>query len=249
MTPYTVALDGFRGPLDVLLHLIESQELAITQVSLAQVADQYMQYINETPSLPADSIADFLVIASKLLLIKSKALLPQLDIEDEDAIDLEKQLRMYKRFIDASRKIEQLVAQKNFTFTRDVYPTHTFEGFQPPKKQLTIEKLQTIFEALLKRIEPVEVLQKRVIERVVTIKEKIQQIRDRILQQAYVSFKQSVLEFGTKSEKIVSFLAVLELAKQKIIDIQQDAFLGDIIIKKAQGAETREVSTETEFLE
>ncbi len=246
---YAVTLDSFQGPLDVLLQLIEQHELEITQISLAYVADQYMHYITTHSDIPPDEIADFLVIASKLILIKSKALLPTLELEDEDAVDLARQLKMYKQFVDASKQIEILIARKAFTHTRDAFPPHAVEGFQPPKKLLDGAKMRDIFALLLSKLEPVEVLQKRIIERTVTIKEKIQYIRDEIMRQAHISFQKTVLEFGTRSEKIVSFLAVLELAKQRIIDISQDTYLGDIIIRKAEGAELKQISTETEFLE
>lgn len=183
---YAVTLDSFQEPLDLLLQLIEQQELEITQISLAHVADQYMQYISTHPAIPPDEIADFLVVASKLILIKSKALLPTLDIEDEDAVDLAKQLKMYKQFIDASKHIEVLIARKAFTYTRDAFPPHAVEGFQPPKKLLDGIKMRDIYALLLSKLEPVEVLQKRVIECVVTIKEKIQYIRDAIMRQAWL---------------------------------------------------------------
>jgi segregation and condensation protein A len=248
MHNYQVASDQYSGPLDILLQMIESQELDITSVSLAQVSDQYVLYINEHPEIPPEELADFLVIASKLLVIKSKALLPTLEIEEEYD-DLEAQLKMYKQFVDASKKLQEKINEGHATFAKDTFPPHAIEGFVPPKKPLSIEKMHDLFELLLKKMEPVQVLKKKVIERVVTIREKITQIRESILRQATVSFNRVILETGSKSEKIVAFLAVLELAKQRIVDIDQDTFLGDIIVRKTDKAESIEVSTETEFLE
>src|SRR3989338_3373250 len=93
-----VKVEQFEGPLTLLLELIDDQKLDITQVSLATVADQYLAYIHAQPKWDPDELADFLVVAAKLLLIKSKVLLPNLDLgEEEDTLALEQQLKMLKR--------------------------------------------------------------------------------------------------------------------------------------------------------
>ena len=98
--------EKFSGPLALLLSLIEKEELDITEVNLAKIADQYVEYIKRNSNLSVDEMADFLVIAAKLLYAKSKALLPYLyaDDEDDDIEDLEKQLKMYQEFVAASKK-------------------------------------------------------------------------------------------------------------------------------------------------
>jgi len=86
-TPYTIRLPDFEGPLDLLLHLIEREELDITRLSLAQVTDQYMQYLNTMQRADVEQMAEFLVVAAKLLLIKSRLLLPQEPVPGEEPSD------------------------------------------------------------------------------------------------------------------------------------------------------------------
>ena len=108
-------LEKFEGPLSLLLKLIEQEELDITQVSLANVADQYVNYIRQSDHINPDEVADFLVVAAKLLLIKSRALLPYLYPEEEEDIEeLQQQLRMYQEFVKASKGINLMLGKKKF---------------------------------------------------------------------------------------------------------------------------------------
>ena len=122
-----IKINSFEGPLGLLLQLIEKEEMDITQVSLAKIADQYIEYINEADNINPEEMADFLVVATRLLLIKSKALLPFLYPEEEEEIkDLEFQLKMYKEFLEAMKKIEALIGRKRFMFPRKRIHLHVF---------------------------------------------------------------------------------------------------------------------------
>src|SRR3990167_7246611 len=112
-----IKLEQFEGPLDLLLTLIEEQKIDITQVSLSQVTEQFLQYVSTARGMHPEELADFLVVAAKLLFIKSKTLLPSLHIEEEDG-DLEKQLKMYKLYYDASQRIQAMLAQRRYSFSR-----------------------------------------------------------------------------------------------------------------------------------
>src|SRR3989344_5157057 len=104
---HSFRLEQFEGPLDLLLQLIEQQELDITTVSLAKVTDQYLQYLEELERIVPEEVADFLLVASKLIYLKSKYLLPDLAVADEqDSGDLERQLKMYRQFYEASKVME-----------------------------------------------------------------------------------------------------------------------------------------------
>ena len=99
-----IKIENFEGPLDLLLQLIEREELDITTVSLLDVADQYINYLSKIEDKKPEMLADFLLIAAKLLYIKSRALLPELETDsDEDSMDLARQLKMYKKFVEASK--------------------------------------------------------------------------------------------------------------------------------------------------
>lgn len=226
-----IKVDNFEGPLDLLLHLIESEELDITTVSLAQVADQYIGYIESLPEKQPDLLADFLLIAAKLLLIKSRALLPEI-FQDEDGslYDLERQLKMYKKYLEASKEIEKLVAQKRFAFGRPEYIRPAGAKFVPPK-QLNKNKLHQTMKATVGELSALARLPKKSLERVISIKEKIEEIRQLLKQRDFIHWHELIEKAKDKTEIIVSFLGILELNKQKNLEIEQAEVFGEIKIK------------------
>jgi segregation and condensation protein A len=230
--PYTIHLQQFQGPLDLLLQLIEEQKLDITQLSLAQVTDQYIEYLDQSPEIDPRELADFLVVAAKLLLIKSKELLPVLDWEqEEEASDLEKQLKIYKEYYEASKILHKIILKKNFTFVREKPPITIAPIFSPPK-WLTKDVLAQTFQDVLKNLEPIVKLPQETIKRVISMKEKIRQIRELILEKAQINFGYLVKDSKSKVEIVVSFLALLELVKQKIVVVEQEGMFGEISIMK-----------------
>src|SRR5437870_4122535 len=103
---FEVATEQFSGPLQLLLDIIEREELPITDVSLAKITEDYVNYL-QIQKVPPEDLADFLVVASSLLLIKSRALLPQLQIDEEEGPDLASQLALYKEFVEMAKEIEK----------------------------------------------------------------------------------------------------------------------------------------------
>lgn len=230
MTSYKIKLEHFEGPLDLLLHLIEGQEMDITQVSLANVADQFISYVETSGELIPEEAADFLVVAAKLLLIKSKAILPSLQIDDEEASDLEKQLKIYKQYYDASKIINEIIKKRRFSFAR-LKPIRVFTPKFSPPEDLKPPEMRNIFIEILKRIEPIVNLPKEVIRKTITISEKIQQIKNFIIREVSFNFKKLLSSGGTKTEVIVAFLAMLELVKQRTIIVQQTEMFEEIEIR------------------
>ncbi len=231
--PYLIRLQQFEGPLDLLLRLIEEQKLDITQVSLAQIANQYIEYINQNPDIPPSELADFLVIAAKLLLIKSKELLPVLSPEEEEeASNLEKQLKIYKEYYEASKILNKIILKKNFTFTRKT-PLITQKPIFNPPLWLTKEILVQTFQKTLKNLKPIFKIPQKTIKKIISLQEKIKQINELILKNSQINFSNLINGLKSKTEIILNFLALLELFKQKIIIIQQKETFGEItIIKK-----------------
>jgi len=227
--PITVKLEKFEGPLDLLLQLIEREDLPITEVSLSSVTDQYLRAIKAT-KVPSEDLADFLLVAAKLLLIKSRILLPQIDLGlEEEGIPLDVQLRMYKEFVEAAKIIDAKIKKKQFAFVREKPPFQ--KGFFPPKT-LTSEKMAAVFREIVKALEPVIALPKQALERAVSIQDKIARIRQLLSDRAQASFSSLLREAKNKTEVIVSFLALLELVKQKIVDVDQEKLFEDIEIKR-----------------
>lgn len=225
-----IKIEKFEGPLDLLLQLIEQEELDISQVALAQVTEQYLQALDQAEVFSAEELADFLVVAAKLLLIKSRILLPQLALEGaEEASDLEKQLKIFKEYLEASKNIAKIIRKRRFTFSRGKPAVVIANKFSPPEN-INGEKLKELFLGILKEIELVVSLPKAMVEKTVSISEKIETIRAMILDKALVSFKSIIKEAKTKTEVIVSFLALLELVKQRSVIVKQSRLFQDIEI-------------------
>lgn len=230
--PYLIKLQQFQGPLDLLLQLIEDQKLDITQLSLAQVTDQYIEYLDQNPEIAPVELADFLVIAAKLLLIKSKELLPVLNWEqEEEASDLENQLKIYKEYYEASKVLHKIILKKNFSFAREKSLITIVPIFSAPK-WLTKDVLVQTFQDVLKNLEPIVKLPQETIKRVISLKEKIKQIRELILEKTQISFNHLINGSKSKIEIVVSFLALLELVKQKIVKVEQERMFEEILIMK-----------------
>ncbi|HXK32808.1 MAG TPA: ScpA family protein [Dehalococcoidia bacterium] len=232
---FQLQLPVFNGPLDLLLHLIEREELDITSVALVQVADQYMEHLRSGEQLNLDALADFIYIGARLLLLKSRALLPrpeaqqQADDDDEDiGDDLARQLMEYRRFKEAAGQLREIERAGLHSYPRIAPPPEL-----PPPPGLdgvTLEMLQQMVqEALTRRPaarEPVQIIRPHKI----TVREKIAALRDRLAAQGRLSFRAIVEECRTRTEVIVSFLAVLELIKSRVLDAQQDDAFADIIL-------------------
>jgi segregation and condensation protein A len=228
-------IDKFEGPLGLLLQLIESQEMDITEISLVKIADQYIEYIRSSDHLKPEELADFLVVAAKLLLIKSRALLPFLKGEEEEEIkEFEHQLRMYKEFLEAAKKIEVIIGKKRFSFARE-FNRQAFLAnarlFSPPKN-LKAADLNAVFNEIIRNIRPIEVLEEKNLEQIVNIEDRILAIQQILLEKIKVSFNHILAGAKNKTEVIVSFLAMLELIKQRDITVGQMEMFGEIEINR-----------------
>jgi segregation and condensation protein A len=225
----------FQGPLGLLLQIIEKEEMDITQVSLAKIADQYIEYIKNVDNINPEEMADFLVVAARLLLIKSKALLPYLYPEEEKEIEeLERQLKMYKEFLEAMKQVEKMIGKKKFMFAREFNRKALMANinlFSPPKN-LNAGELKMIFEDLLGRVKPPEKLKEEQLERKINIEDKIKAIQEMVFARMKTNFAEILKSAESKTEIIVSFLAMLELIKQRDITVEQLGLFNEITICK-----------------
>lgn len=225
-------LNNFEGPLDLLLQLIEDEELDITKVSLLQVAEQYISYLENIEDKKPEMLADFLLIAAKLLFIKSKALLPELfDSQDEeDTWELEQQLKMYKRYYDASQVMEKILAQQAYAYPRPEQVKNVKVKFVPGKS-FNSQKLKTIMQAIIKNLDDIIKLPKQSLAKVVSIKEKIKQIRDLLKNKEVIKFSELNSGLENRTEMIIAFLGLLELVKQRSVVIKQNGLFDEITIE------------------
>lgn len=236
---YKVQLPVFEGPLDLLLRLIEQEELDITTVALAQVADQYLAHLAELEERQARDLSDFLVVAAKLLLIKSEALLPRPpsptpEAEAEDSGDqLVQQLLIYKRFKSIA----------NLLHEREKQGLHSYIRLAPlPKRDPQLDIGDATVQDLLRVAqEALDVVNGPPVGEVVspvtvTIDQQIELIKQKLSQRRQIRFRQLLSEATTRVEIIVTLLAVLELIKQDQITVKQEKLFGAIILEESPEA-------------
>lgn len=226
---YHIKLEQFEGPLDLLLQLTEQEKLDITRVSLAKIADQYLEYISGSRDITLAHLADFLTVASRLILIKSKALLPMLEFteeEEEEIKDLEHQLAQYKKFKDAAKNLAEVFDSKKISFSRE-----GFLGlgvvFYPPEN-ICAEDLQKAFNRVLGEIPIQEKLEQKMVQEIITLEDKILHLQETLRERVTTSFSQLVANAVDRVEVVVSFLAMLELVKQRLIHVEQGELFSEI---------------------
>ena len=233
---YTVRTSVYEGPLDLLLDLIERAELDITSVSLATVTDQYLSYINGLQQLNPDEISAFLVIAAKLLQIKSEALLPRPPArapgEEDVGRSLVDQLKLYKRFKEIGGWLNARQQANLRTYLR-VAPPPKVE----PKldlSNLTLERLvAAAVEAFAKERnkQPLGVI---IAPPRVTIREKIDLITETMKEMGHSSFRALLNQGASRLEVVVTFLAMLELVKRYRIQARQENLFSEIEIDRME---------------
>jgi segregation and condensation protein A len=230
---YVTKIEKFEGPLDLLLKLIEKEKMDITDVSLVNITDQFLEHIKKLEIINPENLADFLVIAAQLILIKSKALLPDLEVDEEDEISAEElaaRLREYKIFKDQAQVINNLYKDKNFSFEQEMDMEKTTVFY--PGKNITLDGLRQAMDSLIVGLNKFKSLAEKTVMQTVSLKEKIAHLQDTITKQAKVKFDDIVKNAKTRLDAVVSFLALLELVKQQSIEVEQDKNFGEITARK-----------------
>jgi segregation and condensation protein A len=241
---YQVRLPAFEGPLDLLLQLIEREKLDISSISLAQVADQFLAFVRELEQIGADTLADFLVVASRLVWIKSRLLLPQPsrpndEEEEEDPAEaLARQLREYKRFKNAAAALRSIEEAGYHTYLRAAPPPELERRLETDSSAL-VELLAAAQIALASAAAslPPESLNGMVVPFRLTIHDQIGLIRRATAGSQGVTFQSLLLRAHHRVEIIVTLLAVLELIKRRQIQVAQEQPFGDIMITPVPGSE------------
>ena len=235
---FSVEQEGFSGPLALLLELINGQQLQITKLSLAKVADEYLRHIEEH-DVPSTELADFLLVASRLIYLKSRELMPYLRIDEEDAAaaKLEDQLRLYQEFIAVAAKLEErYLAQAMYRrpMVKGKWKMENGKSETPfmPVKNVSPSALFDTFQSVLKRLEPFFALQETSMERVKTVEERMDELKATLATRANIRFRDVIASAGSKIEIVVSFLALLELLRRKHIVATQAAHGEEIHLER-----------------
>jgi segregation and condensation protein A len=229
---YRVKIEQFEGPLDLLLSLIEEQKLDIVKLSLATVTDQYLEHIKNNQEIHLENLSDFLSVAAKLILIKSKALLPLLKLtaeEEEEIEDLTEKLKEYKKFKEVSLKIGRMDKLRKISISREGY--WGIKSFFYPPADLGVFDLKKHFQLILAEIPLVEKLEEELVKEVITLEEKISDLQRFLTEKIETSFSEIVSNVSEKVEVIISFLAMLEMVKQRMIWVEQGNLFSEIKLK------------------
>lgn len=227
-----IRLPVFEGPLDLLLHLIERDDLDITAVSLVAVTDQYLKAIRQGEGFEPGALAEFVSIGAKLIYLKSRALLPRapqdgVAIDDDDVgrelVDL---LREYKQYTQVVTMLEQRQNAGLRNYTRMAPPPARSEP-ETGLESVTVEMLTKIMRQMLERTpaEPRAVMQR---DSAVTLSERVADFRERLRMRGKFSFRLVMGECRTRLEVVVSFMAILELLKAGDCDARQSGAWADI---------------------
>jgi segregation and condensation protein A len=244
---YTVTIPVFEGPLDLLLQLIEHAELDITAVSLALVTDQYLTYIHQM-QIPADEISAFLVVAAKLIQIKSEALLPRPPVREAGEEDLgealARQLRIYKRFKELSNWLDDRERRHLRTYLRVAPPLKVESRLD--LSNITLADLAAAAEDIFAEEAEKQALGTVISAPLITIREKIALIAKRLGKNRNANFSGLLGKKPSRLEVVVTFLALLELVKRYAVSAQQERLFSDIRIEKLEDWGTDE-DMEIEF--
>ncbi len=231
-----VKTEVFEGPLDLLLTLIEKRKLLINEIALARVADEYVDYLKRHPEFPMGEAAHFILVASTLVLIKSRSLLPQLELsqeEQESVEELEERLRLYQMFRGAGKGIQERFGH-NYLF--EPLDHKDEEPLFHPDARCSVEELRAAADRVLAALpKQEEQVPRAVVQKIVSLEEMIDRLIDRVKSASRTSFR----EFSghgreSKVNVVVSFLAMLELVKQGTLKVEQYGNFADIVMESDQ---------------
>ncbi|MDO8566945.1 MAG: ScpA family protein [bacterium] len=228
-TGFSIKTDSYEGPFDLLLDLIEARKLLVNDLALANITEDFIQHVRAQEAFPVEETANFIQVAATLLLIKSKSLIPDLALtEDEtaDVEDLKRRLAAYEKVREASRELSRLFG-KTVLFPAG---ERTPEAVFAPSNDLTITALSEALAHVLAAREVVESLPEARVKPLITIEEMMDTLAKRVQSAMTLSFNEFSGTAKEKIEVIVSFLALLELVKQGAVAAEQYTTHGDIRI-------------------
>jgi len=232
MDEYHFNLEKFQGPLDLLLELLEAEKLKITDISLAKIAEQYLAYV-EKNSISPERISDFLVVAARLLLLKSKAILPDLELEEEEEEDLEdlkQRLIIYQKYKLLAQGLRELEQTGEYGLPRVIWFSEQI-CFSPPDN-LELRDLTRAYLLTIQDFPEEESLEKKTVSRAISLQEKIKFIQMSLLKRMEMTLT-SLAKTGDRVERIVSFLAILELLRRRKVFAEQAEPFAEIKIRSA----------------
>ena len=225
-----VFLDTFEGPLDLLLYLIRKQNLNILDVPIADITDQYVNYINLMKELELELAGEYLLMAAMLAEIKSKMLLPLFEeVEDEEdpRAELVRRLLEYERYRKASEELNKLKRLERDVFITGVESSHLAQPIELP--DIALQELLLSFQEVLKRAEMFTTL--HVLKEPLSVRERMTTILEKLKNKDFLDFTELFDLEEQKTGLVVTFLAILELMKESLLEIVQTKAYGLIHVK------------------
>ncbi len=237
---YTVKLKVFEGPLDLLLYLIKKNEIDIYDIPIAEITDQYLEYIELMRSLNLDVAGEFLVMASTLIYIKSRMLLPPTEdpgdeVEEDPRKELVERLLEYKRFKEAAEWLAGRPILGQDTFARSSLVMEVGGGEEERGEDLSVLLLLEAFKGLLERVEREEPLEIE-IDRFSMV-ERMKEVLEVLSSDGAVDFSSLVKDISSRTMVVVTFLALLELVRLRMVTVYQIEPFGRIVVKRINHGE------------
>ena len=236
---YAIKLDNFEGPLDLLCHLVDKNKMDINQIKISEITDQYIDYINKMQELNLDVTSEFILMASTLLFIKSKSLLPK-QVEDEAELteeELVHRIIEYKKYKEISKKLKELyqVYSKRFYKVPDKIELPARKLEQNYSKDLIEQSYKNLLEKNKSKINKNAInIEKIAITETVTVTSKVKDIfKELIKKPRFIFSKLCSAKKYTRLETVTAFSGILELTRRNKIKAQQEKNFGDIIVEKA----------------
>ncbi len=229
-TSFSIKTDVYQGPFELLLDLIDTRKLLVNDLALANITEEFIAHVRAQTAFPMEETANFIQIAATLLLIKSKSLIPDLTLTDEenaDVEDLKRRLEAYEKVREAARELSRIFGKSVMVAAGERAPEITFA----PSGDLSKEALTEALARIIAAREVVEELPEARVKPLVTIEEMMDKLAKRVQSAMSLSFSEFSKSTKEKVEVIVSFLALLELVKQGAVAAEQFDPHGEIRIK------------------
>lgn len=237
-TNYTLRTAAYEGPFELVLDLIEKRKLLVNEISLAEVTDDFIQLVRSQAQFPMEDATNFIAVAATLLLIKSKSLIPDLELsqeEEEGMEDLTRRLALYEKTREAARELSKLFGRQVTIAAGEREPEPVFA----PAQDMTLTGLADALRLALMALEKTEARPEVRVKPTVTIEEMMDSLLKRVQGALTLSFKEFSGDRQEKVEVIVSFLALLELVKQGAVEAAQQARFGDITLSNTSSGVPR----------
>lgn len=237
---YVVTIDNFDGPLDLLLHLIKEQDIDIYDIKIEDITKQYLDYIRHMKELNLEIASEYLVMASELIEMKSKMLLPKKKEKEEDDYEedprelLIERLLAYKRYKEVTSEFKDLELTRKMVFTREPDNLNRYVKEDENSEELRVADLIDAFNNLLKRKELDRPIATKITKKELSVAEKVNKIKNILRNKKRINFE-DIFEVSTKEEVIISFLSVLEMVKKDEILLTQDGNFKNIVISLKEG--------------